>query len=473
MNRSAHPMLEPWKPSAADPFTPAMAAHLLNRAGFGGTPDEIEQCLKLGPAGSVEWLLDFPDAGADEQSQTDVPDLSNIDNYPKSFAERRKLFQGLTPSERQELNAKLMQANREAVFATMRWWLNRMRVGPAPLQEKLTLFWHGHFTSSARDERSAWLMWGQQETLRRHAAGNFRSFVQAVARDPAMIDYLNNQQNRKDHPNENFARELMELFTLGIGNYTEDDIKQAARAFTGWAHDGEDFIFRRNQHDTGEKKFFGQRGNFDGDDIIDIILATDTCSRYIAGKLFAFFASDAIDERLSIALGKTLKDAKYDLRPLLRTILNSRAFYAPTSMFSQIKSPIQLMVGACRQMGIDLPERGFLINQLELMGQVPLNPPNVKGWPGGRTWINTSTLFVRYNLGVRLASNINKDKLVPKDLKDAGPRALVNHWTKRLIQRPFAEEKLEVLVQQTKDAGRDGPRRLVELIVSMPEFQLC
>src|SRR5205823_242061 len=180
-------------------------------------------------------------------------------------------------------------ANREAVIATAAWWTRRMGAGQYPLQEKLTLFWHGHFTTSSKDERSSSLMWNQNELLRRNAAGNFRQFVKEISRDPAMLDYLNNQQNRKAHPNENYARELMELFTLGIGNYTEQDIREAARAFTGWAHDGDDYIFRKFDHDEGQKTFFGQRGNFNGDDVIEIILKHPVCAKYISSKLFKFF----------------------------------------------------------------------------------------------------------------------------------------------------------------------------------------
>ena len=279
-----HPMLRPYKPSSDDPFDRVKAAHLLNRAGFGGTSDEIQQVLKLGPQDAADWLLDFPDAPAEEQSKTDVPDLSGLDGYPKTFREIAEKTRGMTPQERMEYRQMLQRANIEAVRETASWWMRRMAHGPNPLQEKLTLFWHGHFTTSARDERAASLMWDQNELLRRNAAGNFRTFVREISRNPAMLDYLNNQQNRKAHPNENYARELMELFTLGIGNYSEVDIRESARAFTGWAHDGQDFIFRKFDHDTGPKTFFGRTGNFDGYDIVDIILQQPACPRYIASR---------------------------------------------------------------------------------------------------------------------------------------------------------------------------------------------
>ena len=226
-----HPMLRPFVPSEGDPFDRIKAAHLLNRAGFGGTEEEIEQVLKLGPADAVDWLFDFPDAGVEEQSRSDLPDLSSIEGYPRDFTELRAKRRGMTPEERQAYQQMLNRANREAVQQTSSWWLRRMANGPHPLQEKLTLFWHGHFTTSAKDERAALLMWNQNELLRRNAVGNFREFVRQISRDPAMLDYLNNQQNRKARPNENYARELMELFTLGIGNYTEADIREAARKY--------------------------------------------------------------------------------------------------------------------------------------------------------------------------------------------------------------------------------------------------
>jgi uncharacterized protein (DUF1800 family) len=470
MIRSAHPLLQPFSPDDGA-FTPVQAAHLLNRATFGGTADDIAKAVKLGPVGAVEWLLDFPDAPADEQSKTDVPDLSTIEGYPKTFAERRRLFEGLSPQERQDLQQRLNNANRQATAEIVRWWLGRMIRGPYLMQEKLTLLWHGHFTSNATDERSAWLMWRQHEVLRQHAAGNFRSFVHEISRDPAMIDYLNNQQNRKGKPNENYARELMELFTLGVGNYSENDIKEAAKAFTGWGHDGDDYIFRRNFHDDGPKTFFGRTGNFNGNDIIDIILSGDVSPRYIGAKVFGWLAYEGVDESLAGALALAMKQSNYELRPLLRLILTSKAFYSPTAMFNQIKSPVQLLMGTCRQMGISLPDRGQLRGWLDSMGQMPLNPPNVKGWPGGRTWINTSTLFARYNACITLAGKIDKDRLIPPGLKS--PREIVQHWVKTLIQRPIPEDKLASLIQVANSGDRDSIRKVVELIVSMPEYQLC
>jgi uncharacterized protein (DUF1800 family) len=477
--RATHPLLEPFKPTAADPFDRTKAAHLLQRAGFGGTDDEIDEVLELGPGRAVDQLLDFPDAPADEQDQRDVPDLSSIEGYPRTFADRRELFAGKTQEERQLLNQRLMAANREAMAATVHWWMKRMAAGPHPLQEKLTLFWHGHFTTSARDERSAWLMWQQNETLRRNAAGNFHQFVRDVSRDPAMLDYLNNQQNRKQNPNENYARELMELFTLGIGNYTERDIKEAARAFTGWAHDGEDYIFRRFDHDTGEKVFFNTRGTLGGDDVIRLILRHPACGPYVAGKMIRFFVAEPADAAVVQALGKTLLEADYDLRPMLRQLFTSRLFYSPTAIGGQIKSPVQLVVGTVRILGVEMPGPRQLNQAMQQMGQVPFEPPNVRGWPGGRTWINTSTLFVRHNTALALAGGAslgrNRRGVTFSPGTGRSPEQVVDEWVDRLIQRPIPAARRVVLIDalEGRPDREENVRQMIHLILSMPEYQLC
>jgi len=483
-----------------DPFDAVKAAHLLNRAGFGGTPAEVAAVMQQGPIQAVDALLDFPDAGADEQSQTDVPDLSGIDGYPKSFKDLRSQLQGKTQEQIKEIRQKLMMANREAIEAVMTWWLKRMSTGPHPLQEKLTLFWHGHFTTSAKDEKAASLIWNQNELLRTNSAGNFRTFVRQISRDPAMLDYLNNNENRKAHPNENYARELMELFTLGIGNYTEPDIKNSARAFTGWGHDGDDFIYRKFQHDDGIKYFMGHEGNFDGDDIIDIILTQPACPKFISGELFSYFAYEQPDESLASALGAVLRDSRFEMRPLIRTILTSKAFYSPTAIGTQIKCPIQLVVGTTRLLDIPSPEGRQITQSFRQMGQIPLMPPNVKGWPGGQLWINTSTLFVRYNTAVTMVGGgmggqfggggggggrgpiFNRimeqrgGQFNPESVGPHGaPDQVVDGWVSRLIQRPIDDSKRKILLDALGDQS-DNPqavKRMVQLIVSMPEYQLC
>ena len=468
-----HPMLEPFGTAPGESWDRTHAAHLLNRVGFGGTEAEVAEVFALGPVAAIDKLLDFPDSPVDETTQTAGPDLSGIAEYPKSAVERRQLFEGKSQEERQLIQQRLNQANNEAVREVAGWWLKRMASGPYPAQEKLTLFWHGHFTTSARDERSAWLMWGQNETWRTYAAGNFAKFVDAIAHDPAMLDYLNNSQNRKAHPNENFARELMELFTLGIGNYGENDIKEAARAFTGWAHDGEAFVYRKFDHDDKPKTVLGRTGNFDGRDVIDILLQQPACGTYIATRLWKYFISDDFDLNVCQSLGQQLRDKNFELRPVLRMLFASRAFYDERRMGGLIKSPVQLLVGLVRQLNLPDPKFGKLRDSMKQMGQEPLMPPNVKGWPGGRMWINTSTLFVRQNTAISMLGEKGVDFRRKADAK-LNSSELVDAWLGRLIQRPVANERRQVLMQTVGDKPTDASVRLmVELIVSMPEYQLC
>jgi uncharacterized protein (DUF1800 family) len=311
-----------------------------------------------------------------------------------------------------------------------------------------------------------------------------------------MLEYLNNQQNRKQKPNENYARELMELFTLGIGHYTEEDIKQAARAFTGWAHDGEDFIFRKFDHDFGPKTFFGRTGNFDGDDVIEIILQHKHCAAYMAGRLLNFFVQDEPDPSVCTSLGAVLRENEYDLRPALQVLFRSRLFYSPSVIGGQIKSPVQLVIGTMRLLEVEPSNMLSLVGALEQMGQVPFAPPNVKGWPGGRTWINTSTIFVRYNTAVWLAGGgtavsggrsvarfvqmrgmgrfgMNSPRFNPK-AEGASHAEIVDAWLNRLIQRPISDDRKKVLVEALGDRPEmGGVKRMIQLIVSMPEYQLC
>lgn len=514
-----HPDLQPFSPTESEPFDYIKAGHLLQRATFGGTPQEISKAVADGPAKTIDALLDFPDAPLEEQTAFGGgtgPDLSAIEEYPSNFAELRKLYQGKTEDEKKEIRQKLMKDNREAVGQTMNWWLQHMATGPYPMQEKLALFWHGHFTTSARDERSALLMWNQNELHRRMAAGNFKKYVHAISRDPAMLDYLNNSQNKKAHPNENYARELMELFTLGRDNgYTEDDIKQVAKCFTGWAHDGDDYVFHERDHDTGPKTIFGRTGNFNGDQAVDIILGLPApgggsrSATYIASRLWNYFAYEPTDDDkpMLASLGQLLLDSDWELRPVLKTMFTSKAFYSDRAIGTQIKSPIQLVTGLIRQLGLEFPRGRVVLSQLTQMGQMPLNPPNVKGWPGGHLWINTSTLFVRYNTGVFLAGGAIPDlptkggksgKSVPRltagkkgNKSEPGvnfkpdsegdtenlttPQEVVDYWTRRLLQRPLDDDKTATLMEALDNQPHNpaNVRKMIQLLVSTPDFQLC
>lgn len=507
---TSHPLLATYQPTPSDPFDAVKAAHLLNRAGFGGTPAEIDHVRSIGPVAAVDELLDFPDAPAEEQSETDLPNFSAIDGIPKDFRElQRQIIAAKTEADKKQLRMQFNAANQDVIMATMQWWMQRMVTGEHPLQEKLTFFWHGHFTTSAKDEHMATLMWRQNELLRQSAAGNFGKLVHAISRDPAMLDYLNNTQNVKAHPNENYARELMELFTLGIGNYTEDDVKQGARAFTGWSHDGEQYLFRPFQHDMGVKTFLGFTGNLNGDDVVNIILRHRACAPFISSEIYRYFVSDDIDPAMAQALGSVLRENHYELRPLLRTMLTSQAFYSPSAIGAQIKSPVQLVVGTIRLLGVPMPQQNAIVGTLTQMGQVPLMPPNVRGWLGGRNWINTSTVFVRYNAGVWLTGGdvpgFLRGNLAGKNATFDPPRnpgrgavdfqadqtanaanaanvadpndpeAIVDSWLNRLIQRPVEESQKRILVEALGNEPQRPQqiRKLIQLITAMPEYQLC
>jgi uncharacterized protein (DUF1800 family) len=279
-----------------------------------------------------------------------------------------------------------------------------MRHTPSPLTEKMTLFWHNHFVSSDQKVRAPQLMYRQNMLLRTHALGNFGTLLHEIARDPAMVIYLDNASNRKERPNENFAREVMELFTLGEGHYTENDIKEAARAFTGWGVDIErgEFVFRAAVHDDGAKSFLGHDGNLNGEHVLDILLEHPRTAEYVVEKLWREFVSTTPDAAEVKRVARIFKESRYDIRAALRALLTSDAFYAPQNRAALIKSPVELVVGTLRQFdfsGTDMLPFALTTAQL---GQNLFAPPNVKGWPGGEAWINSTTLLRRKQFLERL-----------------------------------------------------------------------
>jgi uncharacterized protein (DUF1800 family) len=370
----------------------ARAVHLLNRAGFGGDPAAVSQLHQLGLARAVDSLLEF---GKVAESVT-PPSWAKPD--PELFQKVAKARMG-TDEEKRKAQAELRRIQAGQMQELRGWWLARMRETGRPLQEKLVLFWHGHFATSVEKVRSPYYMWLQNETFRRHASGNWQAMLQAVSRDPAMVIWLDNQQNRRERPNENYARELMELFTLGEGHYTEKDIQESARAFTGWGVNPRQqaYEFRARSHDDGEKTFFGQRGNWNGDDIVRIILDQPQAARFITGKLWTFFAGTKPSEEVLAGLGASLRAAKWEFAPVLREMFMSRAFHAREVMGTQVKSPVQLLVSTCKALDCELPPPASSSAAMRTLGQSLFEPPNVKGWDGGIAWVSTGSLFNRYN----------------------------------------------------------------------------
>jgi uncharacterized protein (DUF1800 family) len=278
------------------------------------------------------------------------------------------------------------------------WWLDRMLRSGHPLQEKMTLFWHGHFATGEEKVRDYRKLKLQLDTLRTGALGSFRHLLTAVAKDPAMLVFLDATYNVKGAPNENFGREVMELFTMGVGNYTEDDIREAARAFTGWGNDDLSFRFDESLHDAGDKTFFGKTGPFDGDDILAMILDQDQTATYIASRIYRFFVRDDISPAFAQTLGRLFRDGDYQVAPFLATLFLSQDFYAEASVATHIMSPTELIVSTYRRLGLDaMPGIPDPYTTGKTLGQILLSPPTVAGWSEGRAWITPGLLFERGN----------------------------------------------------------------------------
>ncbi len=485
------------------------AQHLLNRAGFGGTPSQVRALANMGLEPAVNYIID-----ADEvETEPIEADRFDADIMRPRTRQQQLEFRAARESgdeatlERYRRERQRRQgADRRQIAELQRWWLKRMIETPRPLQEKMTLFWHGHFATGYRTIEDSYHMFQQNQLFRYHALGNFRRLTHAIIRDPAMIRYLDNNLNRKQSPNENLARELMELFTLGEGNdYTETDIKQGARALTGYTYVDDQFIRHgspqyQRLHDDSVKRILGKIGNWDGDDFVDIILSRDVCSEFICWKLYRFFVNDmpgdptADGQEFVLELAKLFRGKDYDLKPVLETIFKSRHFYEPYNVCSQIKSPIQLIVGAIRSLQVPPRNLSVLLSAAELMGQNIFYPPSVKGWEGGRAWLNTSTLFVRQNLMIYLLTGRRPDTHAwQSDGPTYDPMHLIEHLrspqgmvklrdavTHLLgvnLASPPHPSRLDVLVRFAESGGGTLDKAmliaLLSLITATPEYQLC
>ena len=344
-------------------FAQRHAAHLLRRAGFGGSEADVARIASLGMNGGVDSLLHPTAPDADFPPYPDVAVLYD----PKK--------------------------NRAAAQL---WWLDRMLRTNRPLVEKMVLFWHGHFATSVQKTQPAPMV-GQINLFRQFALARFPALLSAVTRDPAMLIWLDNRANAKAHPNENYAREVMELFALGLGNYTEDDVKEAARAFTGWTVDkNQQAAFVPARHDDGIKTVLGTSGRFDADDAVAVIVSQPVHQRFLARKLLEFFVYSDPEPELVESLARVYAVSGFDVARTVGTILRSNVFYSPRAYRAIPKSPIELAIGTLRYIGAQTVPAN-LPYQLARMGQEPLNPPSVKGWDGGPAWINTSTLLARFN----------------------------------------------------------------------------
>lgn len=394
------------------------AAHLLERAGFGGTPEEVQRLAAMTPEAAVDYLVDYEGLDAsflppfeesgifDEDMLADVDDALAFGEGLARARERGEVY-GVAPREGgirpfQPVIDRLYYRNystRHEWNRAILWWAERMLLTPRPLEEKMALFWHGHFATEQEKVRDYRLMLDQLTLLRENATGNFRDLLLGISQDPAMLIYLDNRKNVKGQANENFAREIMELFALGVGNYGEDDIKEAARAFTGWTNVGRRFEVRPELHDDGEKMVLGRTGRFDGEDVVDILLGQPACAEFISRKVYRYLVREEISAELNRELASVLRREGYELKPFLKVLLRSRDFYAPASYATQIKSPVHFLISTYRKLGLErVPGSPYFPLVTAQLGQRLGNPPNVKGWDGGRAWINPSTLIERGNV---------------------------------------------------------------------------
>ena len=395
---------------AADMIGVDGARHLLNRAGFAASDAEIRVFAKLSRADAVDQLLN----GVQTVAKQIPPAWTNEPPIPPVR------LRDMTQEQRQAEQRK----NVERAFELREWWFREMLTTTSPLSEKMTLFWHNHFATSQQKVRFTPLLYQQHTMLRRNALGNFGTLLREVSRDPAMLVYLDGANSRKEQPNENFAREVMELFTLGEGNYTEKDIKEAARAFTGWSVDRDtgQFMFRRGIHDYGNKTLLGKSGNFDGDQVIDILLAKPETAQFITRKLWKEFISPVADEAEVKRLAEIFRRSGYNIAKLARAMLTSEAFHAPQNRAALIKSPVEFVVGTMKQFEIDAPNLRPFVIASALLGQNVFSPPTVTGWPGGDVWINSATLLGRKQLIDRLFRNEDRMEVAMRNMDEMALR---------------------------------------------------
>lgn len=401
------------KPLPAAEWNRQRAMHLLERAGFGPTPAEVSRFAAMTPSQAVRQLVRY------QKIKQSLPPFEASDSFDAGldpFAPSRPAATDLAREKGEALGVKVKPAGnrraqqvadrylywlRASKLETQRlgyWWAQRMLLTRRPLEEKMALFWHGHFATSEEKVRDFRKMQLQNALFRQHATGNFRSLLIAVAKDPAMLSYLDAAVNVKGAPNENFAREIMELFTMGVGHYSEQDIREAARAFTGWNYQGVKFVRNPAQHDNDPKTVLGRTGNFDGVQVIDIILAQPVTAEFVAGKIYQYFVREELSPALRQQLGRLLRESNYEIAPFLETVFLSRDFYSESSVATRIKPPVELVVSTYRKMGLNAIPGIPDFNELtDAMGQKLFFPPNVAGWAHGRSWVTPGLLLLRGN----------------------------------------------------------------------------
>ncbi|QMW02843.1 DUF1800 domain-containing protein [Spirosoma foliorum] len=466
--------------------------YLFARAGFGATPAELDEAARKPLKKVVRQLFNDSDS---------VTDLRVVD---ADTNETKKQLKGMFQNGQldKDMLKERIRDNAEKVRDLNLQWLDQMSTGKAALREKMALFWHGHFACRAQG-RNPLFMQQYANTIRQHALGKFSDLLMAVSKEPAMLQFLNNQQNRKNAPNENFAREVMELFTLGRGNYSEHDIKEAARAFTGWQFtpDGQ-FVFRQQVHDEGEKTIFGKTGAFKGEDVIAMLLENKQTARFITAKIYRFFVNETVDKKRVDELADQFYKSNYDSTDLLETIFTSDWFYDAKNVGAHIKSPVELLAGFRHTLGVQFEQPQSQIFVQRTLGQLLFYPPNVAGWPGGKNWIDSSSLLFRMQLPnyVLKAADVT---VKPKDEGDVNVQSLARKGGARfqtkvdwadfeaafakttdaeltdtiastLLPFPLRSDQRELINKQTHSGQSRSEQihTITAALMSLPEYQL-
>jgi uncharacterized protein (DUF1800 family) len=401
----------PQEAPAAPVLDARRAEHLWNRAGFGAGTAEIERTLARGLTATLDELLSV-ESWIEEPFYARKRADGDLGRYVRSLPEE----------ERERRMEELRREDRAQSEDFLAWWVGRMLAGREPLRERMVLFWHGHFTSSMEAVHSSYEMIQQNQLFRRHGLGSFRTLLAGVARDPAMLVYLDNASSKKAHPNENFARELLELYALGEGNYTEDDVREVARAFTGWGQRNGRFHFDEKRHDKGKKRVLGVEGRLDGDDVLEILLAQPACARHVAGALLAHFEGRApAPERLE-RYAAHLVASDWRIDAFLRRLFLDPEFYAAEALGARVASPLDYLVGSARRLGIEVEPR-VLVAGASLLGQRLFFPPSVKGWEGGEAWATGGGLLLRGELVGLLLGRVRGRELARGSAGDDGRSA--------------------------------------------------
>jgi uncharacterized protein (DUF1800 family) len=390
------------------PLSNQLNQHLLWRAGFGPAVEQLGSLDKASPQTLYKAI---------QKAASKKPEyIQAADNYLQGLMMG---IQDVGKQQKQEMSQEqrkeLRQKSREGIRNLNLYWVKEMVNTDAQLREKMSFFWHGHF---ACRNLNIFFQQGLLDVVRQNALGNFRDLLHEVSKTAAMLNFLNNNQNRKDHPNENFAREVMELFTMGRGNYTEHDVKEVARAFTGWGSNAKgEFAFRKFQHDDASKTVLGKTGNFDGDEVLEILLEQKQTAKYISQKIYKFFVNDNVDKQKAEWLADRFYKNDYDIAKLMEDIFTSDWFYDEKNIGSRIKSPIELLVGIQRMLPMKIENEDALLLMQRVLGQMLFYPPNVAGWPGGKTWIDSSTLMMRMRIP-QLINDRDEFNVKPKDDDD-------------------------------------------------------